>query len=176
MVVAGFAMIVLLAPAIPAQPPVKPGPEHAYLKKLEGTWEAIVKSPQGEWKATATYKMELGGLWLVSNFRGEFMGQTFQRKGLDTYDPGEKKYISVWIDSMSTTPMILAGTLDKDGKILTRTGERHGLKLKMVSEMKDEDTMVFTMSEVLPRSILDKDIKDLTILTMNYKRKKEARR
>ncbi len=48
----------------------KPGPEHAILKSMEGTWDATVKMmmpgvPGKESKSTATWKMECNGLWLV---------------------------------------------------------------------------------------------------------------
>jgi len=171
-VVVVCAVIVLLAPTVSAQPPLaKPGPELQRLKKLEGTWEAMVKTGEGESKGTMTYKMELGGLWLVSNFKGEFGGQTFQGKGLDGYDPIKKKYVSVWVDSMSPTLMVFEGNFDKERKVFTQIGEGPGMdgkmtKLKSVTEMKDDDTMVFTMSSP------DKNGKDQTMLTITYKRKK----
>src|SRR5262249_1249321 len=102
------AVIALVVPAVRAQPPgmPKPGPEHERLKKLEGTWDATVKTEQGESKGTMIYKMDLGGLWMVSDFKGEFGGQKFQGKGFDGYDPMKKKYVSVWVDSMSIAPML----------------------------------------------------------------------
>jgi hypothetical protein len=166
------ALIALLAPAVSAQPPLaKPGPEHERLKKMEGTWEATVKSSAGESKGTMIFKMELGGLWLVSNFKGQFAGQEFQGRGLDSYDPVKKKYVSVWADSMSTAPMISEGTFDKEGKVLTQLGEGPGMdgkttKYKSVTEMKDADSMVFTLSSP------DKEGKDQTAITITYKRKK----
>ncbi len=165
------AASVLLAPVALAQPPQpKPGPEHALLKRLEGTWEATVKGRE-ESKGTMTYKMMLGGLWLVSDYQGEFMGQKFQGKGLETYDTAKKKYVGIWVDSMSTALMTYEGNFDKDGKVLTMTGEGPGedgkpTKFKMVSEMKDKDTMVFTMSSP------GKDGKEHTMMTITYKRKK----
>jgi len=45
-----------------------PGPEHEALKKLEGTWNAKIKMGTNESPATATYKMECGGLWLINRF------------------------------------------------------------------------------------------------------------
>jgi hypothetical protein len=159
----------VLAPSARAQGQ-KPGPEHDALKRLEGTWEATIKAGGEESKATATYKMEMGGLWLVSTFKGSFGGMPFEGKGLDSYDAAKKKYVSVWVDSMMTTPMISEGTFDKEGKVLTMMGEGPGMdgkptKLKMVSEFKDKDTMVFTMSAPA------KDGKDEVVMTINYKRK-----
>jgi len=92
-----------------AQDVPTPGPEHQQLKRLEGDWIATVKSFWSESKGTMTYKLECGGLWLVSDFRGEFGGQKFQGRGLDTYDAQKKKYVSVWVDSMSTTPLLMEG-------------------------------------------------------------------
>jgi hypothetical protein len=154
-----------------AQELPKPGPEHARLKRAEGIWEATVKFADGESKGTMTYKMDLGGLWLVSEFEGEFGGMKFRGRGLDTYDPAKKKYINIWADSMSTSPMIMEGTADKDGKVVTYLGEGPGAdgkprKFKSVIENKDDDTMVFTMSSP------DKDGKDQVMMTITYKRKK----
>ena len=165
------AMIALFAPAVSAQPPsAKPGPELQRLKKLVGTWDATVKTAQGESKGTMVYKMDMGGLWLVSNFKADFGGQPFQGKGIDGYDPLKKKYVSVWVDSMSPTLLLFEGTFDKSGKVFTQLGEGPGMdgkmtKFKSVSEMKDPDTMVFTMSSP------DQNGKDQTMLTITYKRK-----
>jgi hypothetical protein len=170
-VLACAAALLPLAAVRAEEGPPKPGPEHEKLKALEGVWEAVVKSEHGDSKATATYKMELGGMWLVSNFEGEFGGQKFSGKGLDTYNASKKKYVSVWVDSMMQSPMLLEGTYDKDGKVLTMTGEGPGedgkpMKVKSTSEMPDKESMVFKMYQV------DKDGKDKEMMTITYKRKK----
>src|SRR5262249_34972479 len=126
---------------------------------------------QGESKGTMIYKMDLGGLWMVSDFKGEFGGQKFQGKGFDGYDPMKKKYVSVWVDSMSIAPMLGEGTFDKEGKVLTQFMEGPGMdgkmtKFKSVTEIQDPDTMVFTMSGPGPQG------KDQTMLTITYKRRK----
>jgi hypothetical protein len=72
------------------------------LKKMEGTWEATMNVMGMDAKGTMVYKMELGGLWLTSNFEGEFGGMKFTGKGIDGYDPMKKKYVGTWVDSMST--------------------------------------------------------------------------
>ena len=69
-----------------AQEPPKPGKEHDHLKRLVGTWDAETESGKG----TMTYKMGLGGLWLIGDFEGEFGGMKFQGKFLDTYDPATR--------------------------------------------------------------------------------------
>jgi hypothetical protein len=146
-----FAAIAgLFAITAKAQEPPKPGPEHEMLKKMEGTWDATMEFGGMKSKGVSVYKMELGGLWLVSNFEGDFGGMKFAGKGLDSYDPAKKKFVGVWVDSMSTSPMTMEGTYDKEKKTTTMTGEGPGMdgkptKYKAVNEMKDDNTMLFSM-------------------------------
>jgi hypothetical protein len=148
---AAALVVCVSAPSLPAQPaPPKPGPEHEMLKKLEGTWDATMKFGGMESKGTMKYKMEVGGLWLVSTFEGEFGGMKFEGKGLDTYNAEKKKYISVWVDSMVTTPMIFEGTYDKAKKEMTLIGEGPGpdgkpTKWKSVTHLIDDDNIHFDM-------------------------------
>ena len=138
------------APAARAQEPPKPGPEHEVLKKHVGTWDLTMKFGGMETKGTSTYKMDLGGLWLSSTIESEIFGQKFQGHGMDSYDAGKKKYVAVWFDSMSTSPMTMEGTYDKEKKTLTMTGDAPGpdgkpTKHTSVSEWKDDDTIHFAM-------------------------------
>jgi hypothetical protein len=146
------AVTVIAALAMPsfAQEPPKPGPEHEMLKKLEGKWDTTLKFGGKESKGTVTYKMELGGLWLVGAHEAALFGQKFSGRSLDSYDPAKKKYISVWVDSMATAPLIMEGTYDKDKKELTMTGEGPGMdgkptKYRSITKMPDADTMEMTM-------------------------------
>jgi hypothetical protein len=169
--VAVCAVVGWLAPYACSQEPPKPGPEHERLKQAEGTWEATVKMGDQESKGTMTYKMDVGGLWLVSKFEGDFGGMKFQGRGLDSYDAKKKKYVSVWVDSFSTTPMIMEGTYDKEANALTMAGEGPGpegkpVMFKSVLEHKDPDTMVLNMSSA------EKGGKDQPMMTITYKRKK----
>src|SRR5437773_323804 len=117
----------LVIPAARAQEPPKPGPEHDELKKLEGTWDTTMSMAGKDSKGVATYKMDLGGLWLNSTYEGEIAGGKFKGHGMDSYDTNKKKYVGVWFDSMSTSPMIMEGTFDKEKKMLTMTGEGPGM-------------------------------------------------
>lgn len=161
------AASVLLGPAALAQEPPKPGKEHELLKRMEGTWDVIMEGGKG----TMSYKMGLGGLWLLGDFNGEFGGMKFEGRGMDTFDPTTKKYRNIWADSMSAAPMLMEGTFDKDNKVLTMTGEGPGqdgkpAKFKSVTDIKDADTVEFTLSSV------DKDGKDQPMIKITYKRKK----
>jgi hypothetical protein len=149
---AALAAVIAVAPVTWAQeiPVPKPGPEHEQLKKLEGTWDATMKFMGQESKGTMTYKMELGGLWLTSSYDGDFGGMKFSGKGLDTYDAGKKKFLSVWVDSMMTQPLFMEGTFDKDKKEMTMAGDGPGpdgkpVKMKTVTHFQDENNIHFEM-------------------------------
>lgn len=156
-----------LVPSAWAQEPPKPGKQHDHLKRLVGTWVAETESGKG----TMTYKMGVGGLWLIGDFEGEFGGMKFHGKGLDTYDSATKKYRSVWVDSFSTAPRIMEGDFDRDDKVLTMTGEGRGAedkpaKFKSITEIKDADTVNFSLLMV------DKDGKEQPMVNITYSRKK----
>jgi hypothetical protein len=103
-----------------------PGPEHAKLKDMEGTWDADVKmyNPDGTTstsKGTMKAKMIMDGRVLQQHFDGEFMGQPFKGLALSGFDNTKKKYWNIWIDSMGTGLMMTEGT-EQDGKLVS-TGE-----------------------------------------------------
>ncbi len=161
-----IALLIQL-PSAQAQEPPELGKEHDYLKRLVGTWDAESDFGTG----TMTYRMGLNGLWLIGEFEGEFGGLKFQSLSLDTYDSMTKKYRSVWADSFSTLPRIMEGTLDKYDKVMTLTGEGRGqddlpAKYKSITEIKDADTVNFALS------LVEKDGKEHSLVTITYKRKK----
>ena len=164
-------LLLLMAARGSAQPPFpKPGPEHEHFKQLEGTWDATVESMGSKSKGTMMWKVDLGGLWLLEHFKGEADGVSFEGMGASSYDPGKKKYVNVWIDNMSTAPMVSEGTFDKAKKTLTMTGsaampDGKTMKMTMTSVMKDADTVLFTMSSPGP------DGKDMELMKITYKRK-----
>ena len=162
-----MALLVGMA-RLSAQPPQpKPGPEHEHFKQLEGIWDATIHAKEGESKGTMTWKVGLGGLWLLEHFKSE----GFEGHGATSYEPAKKKYVGVWIDSMSTSPMTMEGTHDKATKTSKSVGTTLGpdgktMKLTMISRMTDDDNIVFTMNGPGP------DGKDMEMLKISYKRRK----
>lgn len=154
-----------------AQEPQKPGKEHEELKAMEGVWDAVVKMSDGsESKAVAEYKMVCEGMWLSSSFVGEISGQKFSGRGLDGYDPAKKQYTAVWCDSMSATPLMMTGTKDATGKVLTMTGEGAGpdgpMKFKGVTTEVSPDKQTFKMSMDLPTG-------EMEMMAITYTRRKK---
>src|SRR5262245_39324125 len=92
----------LISSGARAQDMPKPGPEHDKLKQFVGTWDAHVKTtfepgkPAQESKGIYTAKLDVGGFFLITDFKGEIMGAKFHGHGMSGYDPHKKKYIGVW--------------------------------------------------------------------------------
>ncbi|MDZ4779215.1 MAG: DUF1579 domain-containing protein [Planctomycetia bacterium] len=173
MTLASVAVAFLAAsPALGQQPELpKPGPEHAVLAETVGSWECTVK-PEGapESKGTSVSKMALGGLWLCTEFVGDFAGMPFEGRGLDTFDPDKKQYRSIWVDSFGTSPVLLFGDYDKATKTLTMTGKGPGTNgaetdYKSVTVHTDKDHQTFKMYTV-------DGGKEALMLTIDYARKK----
>ncbi len=150
------------------QPEVKPGPEHMKLKESEGTWDATIKSKDGDSKGTFMFKLDLNGLWLMEHFKADFGGMAFEGRGATSYDPTKKKYVSVWIDSMSTSPMISEGTYDAAKKTMTMKGDMpmpdgKNMKVTLTTVDNDANNKTFT--------IHGDDKGDFEILRITYKRR-----
>ncbi len=150
-------------------PEVKPGPEHEKLKQAEGTWDVTMKVKGLESKGTATFKMGMGGLWLLESFKADFGNMPFEGRGATSYDAGKKKYVNVWIDSVATVPMVSEGTYEEATKTLTFTGEMPGpggknMPVTMAMVAKDADTKVFTLNASM-------DGKQMEMLQITYKRR-----
>lgn len=171
---AGLAVTLMIASRASAQAPELPaaGPEHKLLQETVGTWDCkiITAGAPGESVGKSVSKMDLGGLWLVTEFEGDFGGLKFQGHGLDGYDQAKKKYIGIWVDSMSTGPVIMEGDYDAAKKTLTMTGEGPGptgerVKYKNTTTHADKDHQTFKMS------LVEGD-KETLMLTIEYSRKK----
>jgi hypothetical protein len=133
----------------------QPGPEHKKLQEIEGTWDAVMEINGQKTKAKAVYKPICGGMWMESDFEGDLGGIKFQGHGLDGYNQQKKKYVGVWVDSMSSAPLHMEGNYDEKSKLLVMTGDSVGpdgspQKFKTTTETKDKDHFTFKMYMVTP--------------------------
>jgi len=90
-----------------------PGPQHAELVKMAGDWTAQ-GTAQGEagpapMTGKASMKPILGGRFLVQEYDGEMMGERFQGYGVTGFDNHKKEWFTLWLDSMGTSWMSMAG-------------------------------------------------------------------
>lgn len=107
---------------------VAPDENHALLESLAGSWNHAIQwypAPGAtplEMTATSTSAVSLGGRYLVSEFDGDFAGAPFEGRETMGYDKVKERYFSLWVDNMSTGPMISWGTYDAATKTLTMEG------------------------------------------------------
>ena len=171
-VVASAALLMgkLAAQDIPA--PAKPGPEHKLLQAFEGTWDCkmTMAGAPAPITAVSTYKSELGGLWLASEFKCDDPAFKFTGRGLDGYDINKKKFVGIWVDSMSTGMMTMEGTHDEKTKTTTMFGQGYDQgklnKYKNVTKVTDNDHHTFQMFMV------GDDGKETLAFTIEYTRRK----
>jgi Protein of unknown function (DUF1579) len=171
----GLRVVALLAcAAARAQEPPKAGPEHALLAKQVGTWDAVVEMmPVGAPPSTATgveRNRMVGGLWLVTDFESRMVGQPFHGHGTSGYDPARRRYVSCWVDTFGTS--LYLGESTYDAATRTLTGVMEGpddagqpMKMKTVTEYKDDDTRVVTMYMAGP------DGKEVPSMRATYRRR-----
>lgn len=144
---------------------------------MEGTWDAEVSmwmapgQPPTKSMGTTVNKAILGGRWIEQSFTGTSMGQPFQGVGYSGYDNMKKKYVSTWMDNMSTAQMVSEGTFDAAGKVMTSTSTNldpmtgKPTQTKSVMRIVDNDHHVFEMWETHGG-------KEAKTLEIHYRRKK----
>jgi hypothetical protein len=130
-----------------------PGPAHAELKKMVGTWEIQMKCwedpSQPPQESSGTSQMEMSfDRHLVEHFTGTLMGQPYEGTGLLGFNNATKEYEHVWRDSMNTGMMWSHGTKSADGT-LTMTGESNcamgPMSVRTVSKVSGDNAMHFEM-------------------------------
>jgi hypothetical protein len=154
-----------------------PGPNHEHLKKLEGEWNLTVKwtmdpsKPMEQTTSTAVVKLLMDGRYAQEEVTGEMMGKPFMGMGLTGYDNILKKYVSTWIDNMSTGIMTSEGKADSTGNIVMWTGQTSdpmtgkSEKIRMTTRFIDDNKHVFTMYMKSP------DKKEYQAMEITYERK-----
>ena len=106
----------------------KPGPEHAELKKMAGTWQVKGKSYDDPTKPvdfTGTSTMEMvNDRFLIEKFSAEMPPPMGRYEGTGTlgFNNNTKQYEHVWRDGMNTGMMWSSGTKAADGTT-TMTGK-----------------------------------------------------
>jgi len=133
-----------------------PGAPHKLLASMAGSWITKTKSwmepnkPPMETTGACEQKMLLDGRYLQQEFTGEMMGSPFTGIGVIAYDKHTKKYVSTWIDSMSTGIYYFEGTASADGKTITQESRyddpvQGPMKYRAVTRIADDKTFVFEM-------------------------------
>ena len=155
-----------------------PGPQHAFLKKLEGKWNQDVSwtmdpsQPEQKSKSTSVVKSIMEGRYSQEQATGQMMGQAFSGMGITGYDNVLKKFVSTWIDNMGTGIMTSEGTMSEDGKTINWTGQSSDpmtgtvSKVRMVTTFTDANHHTFELFGNMP------DGKEAKMMTIVYTRGK----
>jgi len=152
-----------------------PGAAHERLASMAGHWKTRTKTwmepgkPPMESEGKSELKPILGGRYLQQEFSGNVMGAPFTGIGVTGYDNHGKKYVSTWIDSMSTGIFYFEGTSDDDGRTITQhcrfdDAVRGPLKWRSVTRIVDDNTHRFEMY------LTDKSDKEEKMMEITYTR------
>ncbi|MHB8108935.1 MAG: DUF1579 domain-containing protein [Syntrophorhabdaceae bacterium] len=153
----------------------EPGSPHRLLASLSGNWDANLKSwthpdrPANETFGSCEQKMILGGRFLHQTFSAELMGTPFLGIGVTGHDNNTGKYVSAWIDSMSTGITCFEGTISADGSTIIQQADYNDpVKGPMVWRSSltiiDNDTMRFEMYGI------DNEGRENKMIEINYAR------
>ncbi|HJW45891.1 MAG TPA: DUF1579 domain-containing protein [Lysobacter sp.] len=156
-----------------------PGDPHKQLmSQYEGTWttkqsmwmepgkDPIVET--GKSVNTAVF----GGRQLRMDYTSQFMGQPYQGLGFSGYDNITGKYVSTWMDSMSTSLFVSEGEYDPASKTYTYHAQMPDpmkpdtmVPVRNVVRIIDNDHHVFEMYET-------RDGKEAKTMQIEYTRSK----
>ena len=170
------------APSAPAEAP----PAHASqpcvlrgrLRRFVGEWRssAVIEGEPGTPSQTLSgteRSRSLGGLWVVSEIRGESPTGAMEALMSLGYDPEKQRFVGTWVDSMTNHMWIYEGSLDSSGRVLTLqskgpsfAGDGTLANYRDAFEFKADDHKVLTSSVEGP------DGKWTTYLTVDYRRTK----
>lgn len=102
-----------------------PGPEHKLLEPLVGSWHAKVttwldpgRTPQTS-DGTVQRRSIMGGRFIQETCEGKMMDKPYEGLGTIGYDRAKKRFVSSWIDSMTTAIHLCDGTYDESSKTWT---------------------------------------------------------
>jgi hypothetical protein len=157
----------------------KPGPAHAKLEPLVGSWTYTCKfwmdptKPPAETTGTVERKWILGGRFLEEKYAGTgFDGKPgFEGVGLVGYDNAQQKYTTNWICSMGTGTCTGLGSADSSGTKLTFQTESFCPLQKKVIKGREE-IRIESSDRTVAESYVIEDGKEVKVMEMICVRKR----
>jgi len=107
----------------------RPGEHHRHLEAMAGRWNAAVRfrmdgdMPWMDSTGISVNRMDMGGRFLVCEYRGDMAGAEFTGIATWGYDNSAKEYQVTWRDSASTGLNWLHGDCEQSGRVFVLTGE-----------------------------------------------------
>lgn len=136
----------------------EPGSQHKELGKAIGNWTAKTSfvmgpdAPPMEGSGTMSTEWVLGGRFIKSNFKMDLMGQPFEGLSYMGYDNAHKRYVSTWMDTMTTNIIYMTGDKENDQMVMkgTSTTPMGDNPMKIVSKWNDDGTMTDMFYDQMP--------------------------
>lgn len=137
----------------------KPGPYHERLARRIGKYdtEMTVYGMGAPMKSTgeAEIRWLIEGRWMLTESKYSMMGQAARGYAIEGYDNFKKKYVGMWVDSLSTALLTMSGTASRDGRTEAMwglmdepmTGEV-GKHVKYVTRVISDDRFVFEIHDL----------------------------
>ena len=187
--VAAFVGLLGMASVTPAQEPdeaqaemmaayeaaAAPGPAHEKLAAMAGsytltaTWWEDPNAPPQHSTSEVKRKMIMGGRYLVEEVGGEMYGQPFSGMGITGYDNTAEKYVTTWLDNMSTGLFIMTGNYDEAGNLVW-WGKYTDPVSKATMKMKGVTVVVSDTEERYEMYIVNEDGSEWKTAEMTYQR------
>jgi hypothetical protein len=155
-----------------------PGEAHKLMANDKGIWdeEIILWEHAGanpaKFYLIAESKMIMNGKFQEMTHKGDFDGEPFEGRSILGYDNAEKKYISMWIDNMSTGMRVLKGDFDSASNSITLKGEAVDPVTKKVKVIKEIYTFINDDTHKLETFDTGYDGKEFKNNEITFKRKK----
>lgn len=155
----------------------KPGPEHALLKRFEGDWKVECQLTLAQVEERIVYdgtyvaKVELGGFFLIGEFKTKAGGKPIVGRGTTGFDPTKKEYVGVWIESNKPVMTAIRGNWDEKKEVYTETMTMpleggKTLTMQSITRFKGKDVMMTTVTWKEPGE------EKASKLEMTFRRKK----
>lgn len=146
---------------------------HEFLKKFVGEWNVTSKAQmQGQEpeisESKATAELILGGRFLMSNYQGTMAGQPFEGMQVVGYDNLKKKYVTFWIDNMSTAFYMMEGIREEN--VIRDTGFWPDPVTGSNEKVRDLITVISPEEFTFELFMVGKDGKEFKSLENHYKK------
>lgn len=134
----------------------KPAPEMKFLADFVGTWstqETFEKSPMmpngGTGTGTSVTTLGPGGFSILINHNSKSAMGAYRGHGVESWDPDEKVYKMVWVDSMMPGAHVSTGRKEGENLVLTGQIMMMGKKVSMKDVISDKTPTSFTLTSYM---------------------------
>lgn len=154
--------------------PVRPRPEHEFLKRFVGEWECTTETSFGAGKSLTTKGtmsgQMIGKFWVVIDRKADIGGFAYHGRATYGFDSRKKKYVGTWTDSMAPILWHYEGEADGDSLAV----ESEGPHPVMPGKFKFRNTWEFRADDlvVLLSEMEGRDGKMTTIVKSTCRRQK----